>query len=914
MQGTNRAYQVFLSHDSSDKPLVEQLARRLVRSGIEPWLDKWNLIPGQPWQEAIEDALEVCVSCAVFIGSNGTSPWQNEEMRAAIDRRVHDSRGEFRVIPVLLPGANRGERSRLPSFLAATTWVEFHESLEEEEPFHRLLCGIRGVEPGPSPGEAVYQGACPYRGLEFFDVDHAPFFFGREALTGWLLDELRPAEGKGSENRFLGIVGPSGSGKSSLARAGLIASLDRGEVKGSAAWPVAVIRPGAEPLENLAIAVFQATRSEEKTSSIRELIKEFRESERTLHLFARLALDRAQKTARLLVLVDQFEEVFTTCQDEDSRRALINNLLYAATVPDGRTIVVITIRADFYGHCSTYPMLAAGLSDHQVLVGAMHAEELRTAITRPAQLAGCELEPGLAETLADEVIGQPGSLPLLQYTLTELWNRRDGRRLTHAAYEAIGRVRGALEQRAERIYNQLDREQQQVCRRLFLSLAQPGEGGHYTRRQAPLSDVLPAQSGQEAVKSVLEKLTGPDARLLTIRGGGPDDDEPIIDVTHEAILRGWSRLRSWLEQDFEYQLWKKRLRDGRQDWEDNLRHPDYLLRGAQLEQAEQWSVERQDDLSQVELEFLEASAGLRTIHEEETRRHQEKLRQEQDRRLESEARAASRLRKLAVILAVLALTAAFFGYDANQKAGIALSRELATTALNQLDINPDLAVLMALSAVVNHAHTRAAEEALHQAVQTARGPAFMGHEGKVNSLTYHPDGASLATASADRTARLWDPATGVQLSALFRHQAELVDIGFSPDGDRLVLAGSDGAVEVIEVAAPDRIVSLPRHPDAVTGVSFSPDGARLATACWDGIGRIFDVESGRELFQLRGHSAGLHSIAFNADGKKVASASADGTAKVWDAQIGKELLNLGGQLGVDRGVTQTLLRKPSRLP
>lgn len=416
-----------------------------------------------------------------------------------------------------------------------------------------------------------------------------------------------------------------------------------------------------------------------------------------------------------------------------------------------------------------------------------------------------------------------------------------------------------------------------------------------------MSDVLPAQSGQEAVKSVLEKLTGPDARLLTIRGGGPDDDEPIIDVTHEAILRGWSRLRSWLEQDFEYQLWKKRLRDGRQDWEDNLRHPDYLLRGAQLEQAEQWSVERQDDLSQVELEFLEASAGLRTIHEEETRRHQEKLRQEQDRRLESEARAASRLRKLAVILAVLALTAAFFGYDANQKAGIALSRELATTALNQLDINPDLAVLMALSAVVNHAHTRAEEEALHQAVQTARGPAFMGHEGKVNSLTYHPDGASLATASADRTTRLWDPATGVQLSALFRHQAELVDIGFSPDGDRLVLAGSDGAVEVIEVAAPDPIVSLPRHPDAVTGVSLSPDGARLATACWDGIGRIFDVESGRELFQLRGHSAGLHSIAFNADGKKVASASADGTAKVWDTQIGKELLNLGGQLGVDRG-------------
>ena len=662
-----------------------------------------------------------------------------------------------------------------------------------------------------------------------------------------------------------------------------------------------MIRPGAEPLENLAIGVFQATRNGERTSSVRELIKEFRESERTLHLFARLALDRAQKDVRLLVLVDQFEELFTTCQDEGSCRALINNLLYAATVPDGRTIVVITIRADFYGQCSAYPMLAAGLSDHQVLVGAMHAEELRTAITRPAQLTGCELEPGLAETLTDEVIGQPGSLPLLQYTLTELWNRRDGRRLTHAAYEAVGRVRGALEQRSERIYSQLDHEQQQACRRLFLSLVQPGEGGHYTRRPVRLSDVLPARGAQEVVEFVLGKLTGPDARLLTVRGGGPNEDEPTIDVTHEAILQGWSRLRSWLEQDFEYQLWKKRLRDGRQDWEDNLRHPDYLLRGSQLEQAEQWSAERRDDLNQGEVEFLEASAGLRTIKEEETRRHQERLKQEQDRRLESEARAASRFRKLAMVLAVLALAAAFFAYDANHKAGIARSRELATAAVNQLDINQDLAVLMALSALENQAHTRAAEEVLHHAVQAALGPAFIGHEGKVNSLIYSRDGSVLATAGADQTARLWDPTKGVQLSPPFRHQAEIVDIGFSAAGDRLVVAGSDGAVKMIEVDAPDRIVSLPRHPDAVTGVSLSPDGSRLATACWDGIGRIFDVESGRELLQLRGHSDGLHSIAFSADGKKVASASADGTAKVWGARIGNELFTLGEQIRTDRG-------------
>jgi hypothetical protein len=217
-------YDVFLSHNSTDKPAVEALARRLVQAGVQPWLDTWNLIPGEPFQEAIEEALDRCATCTIFVGPSGTGPWQNEEMRAAIQRRVEERRaGErpFRVIPVLLPGAERGERSRLPSFLVATTWVEFRRTLDDEEPFHRLVCGIRGLAPGPAPGEAAYEGECPYRGLRFFDMQHAPFFFGREALTEWLLNELR------GDNRFLAIVGPSGSGKSSLARAGLVAALER---------------------------------------------------------------------------------------------------------------------------------------------------------------------------------------------------------------------------------------------------------------------------------------------------------------------------------------------------------------------------------------------------------------------------------------------------------------------------------------------------------------------------------------------------------------------------------------------------------------------------------------------------------------------------------------------------------------
>ena len=227
-------YHVFLSHSSTNKPAVEELAKRLVREGIEPWLDRWNLIPGVAWQRAVETALANCATCVVFVGPGGFGAWQNEEMREAIGRRVAKSRtaaadGQepFRVIPVLLPGAERPERGRLPSFLAATTWVEFRTSLEDEQAFHRLVCGIRGVEPGAGPAGAAFEDACPYRGLEVFDVEHAPFFFGREALTEWLIVKLRVSS-SGQENRFLAILGASGSGKSSLARAGLAAALKRG--------------------------------------------------------------------------------------------------------------------------------------------------------------------------------------------------------------------------------------------------------------------------------------------------------------------------------------------------------------------------------------------------------------------------------------------------------------------------------------------------------------------------------------------------------------------------------------------------------------------------------------------------------------------------------------------------------------
>ena len=439
-------YDVFLSHSSVDKPRVEELARRLKQAGIEPFLDKWNLIPGQPWQEALEEALGQSASCAVVIGPGQLGPgqlgpWQNEEMRAALEHRVSRSRGKFPVIPVLLPAAQRPNDHDLPMFLKRMTWVDFQNGLDDEQAFHRLVCGIRGIAPGPGPGQAIFEGECPYRGLDVFEEKHARFFFGRKAQVDWLLSHrLTPMVESSHVQRFLAILGPSGSGKSSLARAGLIPALRSGKISGSEIWPVTILRPGAQPLEALAGAV--ETAGETSGGAIYDRIADQQNGERSLHRAIHLTLGEPSRAGRLVVLVDQFEEVFTLCADESARRAFIANLLHAATVVGGPTLVLLTMRVDFLGKCAAYPDLAAALSDGQELVGPMSEDELRLAIERPAELAGCALEQGLTDLLLQDVQGQAGALPLLEYTLLEIWNRRQGRRLTVAAYKELGGVQG----------------------------------------------------------------------------------------------------------------------------------------------------------------------------------------------------------------------------------------------------------------------------------------------------------------------------------------------------------------------------------------------------------------------------------------------------------------------------------------
>jgi WD40 repeat protein/energy-coupling factor transporter ATP-binding protein EcfA2 len=856
-------YDVFLSHATRDKPVVEELARLLKKAGFEPWLDKWNLIPGEPWQEAIEKALEECATCAVCLGPSGTGPWQNEEMRAAIDARVSDRSRHFRVIPVLLPHSERGEPSRLPAFLRATTWVEFRDTLGDENALHRLIRGIQGAPPGPDPGEAVAEGAQPYRGLQVFDVADALFFFGREALTEWLLDKLRTDR---TGNRFLAIVGPSGSGKSSLARAGLLAALKRGEISGSDAWPAAICKPGEQPLESLAVALSGAARLGDSPSAVRDLIRDLGADPRMLHLTTRLALRDAPADRRLVVLVDQFEEVFTLCPDEAQRQAIIANLLYAATAADGQTLVVLTLRADFYGRCAAYPDLATAVSDRQSLVGPMTRDELRSAIERPAYLAGCELEGGLTDLLMNEVESQPNSLPLLEHALLQIWQRREGgRRLTIDAYHEVGGVAGALEKHAEEVFSGLTEAEGEICRRVFLRLVQVDEQGRATKRRL---EELPGEG-------VISRLTT--ARLLTT----DREKRPTVEVAHEALLANWERLKQWIEQDREALRIRRRLDEAVAEWIGKARDSSFLLEGGRLAQAEEWAAGHAGEVGPETREFLKGSVDERD-------------------------RGRGRQRKLTLVACVIAavaiiaaLTAVYSWHRTKNQLRIALAGNLSERSKTAFAVDPQLGLLLATQALkiardAGEPYLPSAQSALRWALAKSGGTPLSS--GPVDSTFITPDRHLLATIGEDRHLRTWDlrantlPFPDRDLGEM--PKASHYTITGSPSGRWLLVADEKGSW-LLDSTLPGNVLTravLLEGEDWIFGHEpFSPNGRWLATRKNQAL-LLRDLTAPGASPTTLLQNTDVSAFGFSPDSLTLATASAGGLVQLWALKLPPQAL------------------------
>ncbi len=464
--------------------------------------------------------------------------------------------------------------------IRAGTYIE-HATFQAEP-------GRSAEEDAPAPGDP------PYKGLQYFDVADAELFFGREALTAELAGRLR-------ETRFLAVVGASGSGKSSVVRAGVVPALQQGGelADGSAPpqssdrWQVHIITPTASPLKELAASL---TSDVETVTATATLMDDLASDSRSLDLAVTRRLRRTGGE-KLLLVVDQFEELFTLCKDEAERQAFVENLLTAvAEEKAGPTIMVITLRADFYHHCAQFDALRLALEKHQAFIGPLSAGELRQAIEGPAQAGEWSLENGLVDLMLRDAGDEPGALPLLSHALLETWRRRSGRTLTLAGYSDAGGVHGAIATTADRVYEGLSAEQQAIARNIFLRLTELGEGTQDTRRRASISELTSGSSPVAELQAVLKTLA--DRRLVTT-------EQDTAEVAHEALIREWPRLHQWLEENRDSLRLHRRISDAAAAWERNGRAPEWVYSGRRLQRAVEWSQEHAGEMSAQERDFLQ---------------------------------------------------------------------------------------------------------------------------------------------------------------------------------------------------------------------------------------------------------------------------------------------------------------------
>jgi WD40 repeat protein len=704
-----------------------------------------------------------------------------------------------------------------------------------------------------SRGSSGEQGhVCPFKGLASFDAEDADFFFGRERLVAELVARL-------AGTAFLAVVGPSGSGKSSVVRAGLIPALGAGTLPGSDGWRQTLMRPGNRPLAEMR-RVLGFTRSSASSST----------------------------QPRQVIVIDQFEEAFTVCADDAERDGFVDALTGLAHDLERRVLVVVAIRADYYGRCAAYPDLAKLLGANHVLVGPMDDEELRRAIELPARRAGLRAEPSLVDALVADVVAEPGGLPLLSTTLLELWMNRSGRDLTDASYRRLGGVRGAVARLAEAAYGRLRPEQRGSVRGVFLRLAGPGEGDRAVRRRVRLAEL--DLDRNEPAREILDAFT--EARLLT-------RSEDSVELAHEAILREWPRLHGWLEEDAEGRRLLAHLTQTAQGWHEGGRDDAELYRGARLASAMDFTSAHTADLNVLEREFLETSrvaADRQAVRQRTT-----------NRRL----RALLIGTALFLALSIVAGLVAVGQRDRADRANVhARARELSAAADASIADDPERSVYLALEAVDLLSPSDAslwleAQESLQRAVAASREVRTFDRSSQ--TVVFAPDGAFLAVTDGDehRAVALLDPATGEELRRIANHSDEILGIDVSPDGGRLATASADGTAAVWDVGSGANVATLTGHTDRVLSAEFSPDGRRIATISLDRTARLWNLR-GNELRSFEAYAGGgelfpeenADMVAFTPDGQRLVVAHLGfdvfvGTAAtVWNVASGARELTL----------------------
>ena len=724
----------------------------------------------------------------------------------------------------------------------------------------------------------------PYKGLRAFQQADAADFFGRNDMIARVMRRLQePAP----QSNFLAVIGPSGSGKSSLVKAGVLPALRSGRIPGSDDWFYAEMVPSQAPLEELSAALLSVS-----TADLPDMVDTLRNNADGLSLGVHQALP--DKDSKLVLMLDQFEELFTQVEQESERQQFLDLILHAVNEDDSPVIIIATLRADFYDRPLLYQGFGELIRARTELVLPLNDEELKESIEGPAERVGAILEHGLVDLIIEDVREQPGALPLLQYALTELFERREGALLTKSAYREIGGTLGALAKRAEEVFLRFDENGQNMARQMFLRLVTLGEGSEDTRRRILQSELL-TLGDREVVEGVIDRFGR--YRLLTF-----DRDDitrgATIEVAHEALIRQWDRLREWLTESRQDVRLERELLNAALEWMGANSDRSYLMAGNRLATFADWSQNTDLALNQLEMDFMEASLAAR-----EKREAAERARAERERLLEEHKKRNLRIAAgVFAMAAVVAVILSLVAFDQSNKAN-----EQRAIAEDAREVADEQRVIAEGAREVAEEQRGIAEDALHIAEINERKNLSLALAANARTALSENDPA-LALPVVIAARHVFEPPEAEVLRVLgaaafspgprFRFTdspRSILAVAFNSDGSIGAYAGSEGLVYLVNANTGESLGVI-ETGSPVNAIAFSRDDSLLAAAMSDKTIGLWQLNDGSQRYRLSGHENIVTDVEFSADGSLLASSSADSTVRLWDVASGAALRVLAAHI------------------